>query len=175
MDNNPAKDTVRTPPVLNQRSNPIHQYLFAQNDNRRQLWQLSQTITIVDKRWTKAVLTFLACLHFSAEELLTLLYPRCRRHSHSPENDTIAYDEKLKNESIHIREVKQMTVYAYGNLCCYTHAYTNHMFILYLVKQVARVRVRVLSDCYISFGFQSRCHQNIWPLWFLSNNIRQIW
>ena len=42
-----------------------------------------------------------------------------------------------------------MNVYVYGNLCCYRYTYTHYLFILYLVKQVARVRVRVLSNCYI--------------------------
>ena len=33
----------------------------------------------------------------------------------------------------YIREVKQMSVYAYGNVCCYTHAYTHFRFLLFVV------------------------------------------
>ena len=39
-----------------------------------------------------------------------------------------------------IREVKQMYMHVYRTLCGYMHTYENHMSILYLVKQVARVR-----------------------------------
>ena len=59
------------------------------------------------------------------------------------------------------REVKQMNVYVYGNLYCYTHTYTHYWFILYLVKQVARVRVRVLSNCYIFIGLTNMSSPNI--------------
>ena len=68
-----------------------------------------------------------------------------------------------------------MNVYVYGNLCCYTHTYTHNWLILYLVKQVAHIRVRVLSNCYILIGLINMPSPNIWPLWFLRHCIRYSW
>ena len=73
------------------------------------------------------------------------------------------------------REVKQMNGYVYGNLCCYTHTYTHYLFILYLVKHVARVRVRVLSNCYIFILLTNMSSPIIWPLWSLRHCFRYTW
>ena len=73
------------------------------------------------------------------------------------------------------REVKQMNGYVYGNLCCYKHTYTHYWFMLYLVKQVARVRVRVLSNCYIFILLTNMSSPIIWPLWYLRHCFRYTW